>query len=75
MIIRAFMSWIQPNPYNPIVVTIEKVTDPPLDFISRYIPTRFFGFDFAPVILIVGLGIVESLLNFAYNTYIIPLFK
>ena len=75
VIVRAVMSWLQPNPYNPIVVTLRRLTDPPLQIINRYIPTRRIGIDLSPMILIMAIWIVQSLLNFTYATYVIPLFK
>lgn len=52
IIARALMSWFNPNPYNRIVRFINDITDPPLRFIQRIVPT-FGGLDISPVILIV----------------------
>ena len=51
VIARVVISWIRINPYNQIVRFIVIVTEPPLAWIRRYIPT-FGGLDFSPVILI-----------------------
>ncbi len=53
ILIRAVLSWIQPNPYNPLVRTIYKLVDPVTYKISRIIPTRVGMIDFAPFILMI----------------------
>ncbi|MBN1233466.1 MAG: YggT family protein [Candidatus Coatesbacteria bacterium] len=75
VLIRVVISWIEANRYNPIVVVIYKITDPPLRFISRYIPCRFYNIDFSPFILTFLVILVQSALKLAYNEYVIPLFK
>ena len=69
VIVRALMSWFNPNPYNTIVRFIRDVTDPPLRFIQKYVPT-FGGLDVSPIILIFALMflkrfIVSTLLSLA----------
>jgi YggT family protein len=61
VIIRAVLSWIRPNPDNPIVRFIYGLVDPLTYKISKVIPTRFGMMDFAPVILIVLILIVQTL--------------
>ncbi|NOY59894.1 MAG: YggT family protein [Calditrichaeota bacterium] len=51
IIARVVISWIRINPYNQIVRFIVRITEPPLAWIRKYIPT-FGGLDFSPVILI-----------------------
>jgi YggT family protein len=53
ILIRAVLSWIQPNPYNPLVRTVYKLVDPVTYKISRIIPTRIGMVDFAPFILMI----------------------
>jgi YggT family protein len=48
---RAILSWIRPDPYNPIVKTIYRLVDPLTYKISRIIPTRIGMVDVAPFIL------------------------
>jgi YggT family protein len=53
VILRAILSWVQPNPYNPIVRFICGLVDPVTYRVSRIVPTRIGMVDLAPMILIV----------------------
>lgn len=59
VIISAILSWVQPDPYNPIVQMLYRLTEPAYAFIRRYIPTVFGGMDIAPLILIFALQFLE----------------
>ncbi|AMV73217.1 hypothetical protein JCM30471_16200 [Desulfuromonas carbonis] len=59
---RALVSWVNPDPYNPIVRFLYQVTEPPLAFIRRYIPSQFGGIDFSPIILLLGISLLRRLL-------------
>jgi YggT family protein len=63
VIIAALITWVQPNPYNPIVRFLWNVTEPVYAYIRRYIPTTFGGFDVAPLILILLLQFLEILIK------------
>ena len=63
VIIAALITWVQPNPYNPIVRFLWNVTEPVYRWIRRYIPTTFGGFDIAPIILILVLEFLQILIN------------
>ena len=51
VIARALISWVNPDPWNPIVQFLEKVTDPALAPLRRLIGWRM-GIDVSPIILI-----------------------
>jgi len=55
VIISALITWVRPDPYNPIVQILYKLTEPVYALLRRYIPTNIQGFDIAPLILILGL--------------------
>jgi YggT family protein len=63
VIIAALITWVQPNPYNPIVQFLWNVTEPVYRWIRRYIPTRIGNFDIAPIILILALEFIQILIN------------
>ena len=63
VIAAALITWVQPNPYNPIVRFLWNVTEPIYAYIRRYIPTQIGGFDIAPIILILGLQFLQILIN------------
>jgi len=59
VIIAALITWVRPDPYNPIVQFLYKATEPVYALIRRYIPTNFGGFDIAPLIVILGLQFIQ----------------
>ena len=59
---RAILSWIRPDPYNPIVRTIYRLVDPLTYKISRIIPTRIGMVDVAPFILMLLIIFVQKFL-------------
>ena len=59
VIIAALISWVRPDPYNPIVQILYRLTEPVYAMIRRYIPTNFGGLDVAPLILILGLEFIQ----------------
>jgi len=63
IIISALLSWVQPDPYNPIVEMLYRLTEPAYAFIRRFIPTVIGGLDLAPVILIFALQFLEIFLQ------------
>ena len=69
IIARALISWVNPDPWNPIVQFLEKVTEPALAPIRRIVGTRL-GFDLSTFVLILILiflqrAVVPSLLQIA----------
>ncbi|BAK73417.1 MULTISPECIES: YggT family protein [Arcobacter] len=63
IIISAILSWIRPDPYNPIVQMLYRLTEPAYAFVRRYIPTVVGGMDLAPLILIFALIFLETFLK------------
>ena len=53
IIAAAVISWITPNPYNPIVRMLRRLTEPVLAPIRQLLPPwKTFGLDFSPMIVI-----------------------
>jgi YggT family protein len=72
IIARAVLSWVSPDPYNPIVRFINKVTEPVLYKVRSIIPVGFGGIDFSPIIVILIIYflqnfVVKSLLRFSHT--------
>lgn len=67
IIIAALLSFVNPDPFNPIVQFLYRITNPAYDFVRRFMRTDFNGLDFAPLIIIIALQVVivilQSLLN------------
>jgi YggT family protein len=62
VVARAIISWVNPDPYNPIVRFLHNATDPVLYRIRKIIPLQFGGIDFSPVILLIGLSVLKQVL-------------
>jgi YggT family protein len=72
IIIRAVLSWVNPDPYNPIVRFINQITEPVMAPIRRWIPLRGMGIDFSPMIILLAIVflqsfLVPSLMQLAYS--------
>ncbi len=61
VIISALISFVNPDPYNPIVQFLYRITNPAYAFVRRYIRTNFNGLDLAPLIIIIALQVVTVL--------------
>ena len=63
IIITALLSFVNPDPYNPIVQFLYRVTNPAYSFVRRFMRTDVSGLDFAPLIIIIGLQVVVVILS------------
>lgn len=53
IIIRALISWVNPDPYNPIVQFLYKTTEPILVPFRRLIPVYAIGIDISPIFALI----------------------
>lgn len=67
VIARAVLSWVNPDPFNPIVRFINNVTEPVLYPIRSKLPINFGGIDFSPIIVFLGIIFLRT---FVVNTLI-----
>jgi len=72
VIIGALLTWVRPDPYNPIVQIIFRLTEPAYRLLRRFIPTVFNGLDLAPLILIIALNVLDVLLVNIINAAVMP---
>jgi YggT family protein len=61
IIARAVISWVNADPYNPIVRFLISATEPVLYPIRRRLP-MLGGIDFSPIIIILGIIFIQSFL-------------
>jgi len=59
VIARAVLSWVNPDPYNPIVRFIHTLTEPVLYQVRRRLPVVFGGVDLAPVVVLLVILFLE----------------
>ncbi len=74
IIARAILSWVSPDPYNPIVRFIHNVTEPVLYQIRRRLPVSFSGIDFSPIVVLLAViflqrFVVRSLYDLALTLH------
>jgi len=71
ILVRALVSWVNPDPYNPIVQFLYKTTEPILEPIRRVVPAGArIGIDISPIIafvtiLFIRIFLVQTLLDLA----------
>jgi len=62
IIIAALISWVNPDPYNPIVRFLYSVTEPVFRPIRRLIGYRLGPIDISPIIVILAIIFIQSFL-------------
>ena len=62
IIIRALLSWVNPDPYNQIVQLLNRFTEPVLSRVRQLIPMSGVGIDFSPIIVILAIIFLQSFL-------------
>ena len=72
IIIRALLSWVSPDPSNPIVQFIERSTEPLLAPFRRLVPSYRIGIDVSPILALLLLYflkifLVQSLMGTAFR--------
>ncbi len=69
VVARALISWVNPDPYNPIVRFLHSATDPVLYRLRRLLPFLQAGaFDFSPIVLLILLSVIQQMLvSFLYQ--------
>jgi YggT family protein len=63
IIAAALISWVSPDPRNPIVMFLRQVTEPVLAPVRRFLPPwKTGGLDFSPLIVILAIQFVERVI-------------
>ena len=60
IIIRALLSWVNPDPYNPIVQFLHSITEPVLYRVRQLIPMSGMGIDFSPIVVLLAIVFLQS---------------
>jgi YggT family protein len=59
IIIRALLSWVNPDPWTPVVQFLTRVTEPVLAPIRRRVPSWRMGIDLSPLVAILAIYFVQ----------------
>jgi YggT family protein len=62
IIARAVLSWVNPDPFNPIVRFLYRVTEPVLRPIRYRLPTMGMGLDLSPMLVILAIYFLQQFL-------------
>lgn len=62
IIARAVLSWVNPDPFNPIVRFLYRVTEPVLRPIRRRMPMVGMGLDLSPMLVILAIYFLQAFL-------------
>ena len=65
IIARAVLSWVNPDPFNPIVRFLYRVTEPVLRPIRHRLPTFSIGIDLSPMVVILAIYFLDSFLVYS----------
>ena len=61
VIIASLLSFVRPDPYNPIVQILNRLTQPALHFVRQKMPFVIFsGIDLSPLVIILGLQLIDN---------------
>jgi YggT family protein len=72
IIVRALISWVNPDPYNPIVQLLSRLTEPMLRPIRKLAPPHKVGIDLSPLIAVLFIiflqyAVIKNLYRLAYS--------
>jgi YggT family protein len=62
VIIATLLSWVQPDPYNPIVRALYSMTEPVFDWVREHLPVIIGGLDLSPIVVIIAAEFVQQVL-------------
>lgn len=67
VIIAALLTFVNPDPYNPIVQFLRRITEPAYKIVRKNIPTTINGIDLAPLVIVIALEVVMVLLSYLFK--------
>lgn len=68
--VAVILTWIEPNPYNPIVRFLYAVTEPVFDLVREHLPVVFGGIDFSPMIVLLAIGFIQRVVLVSIGQYL-----
>ncbi|MDR1044556.1 MAG: YggT family protein [Candidatus Adiutrix sp.] len=63
IVIRVLLTWINPNPYTPVMRFLSRATDPLLNWARRTMPLTLGGLDFSPILAILALHLLGAVVG------------
>lgn len=62
IIARALISWVNPDPYNPVVRFLHSITEPILYRVRKAVPMHGMGLDLSPILVILAIYFLQIFL-------------
>jgi YggT family protein len=75
VIIAALLSWVNPDPYNPIVRILHNLTEPVFYRVRKWLPFTYIGgIDLSPIVVLLAIQflkifLVQSMLQIAMQIH------
>jgi YggT family protein len=69
LIIRALLSWVSPDPYNPIVRGLYSITEPFLSFLRRKFPLMAGSIDFSPMVAVLIVWFLQMVVDRLFHSF------
>ncbi|MCW8955564.1 MAG: YggT family protein [Gammaproteobacteria bacterium] len=69
IIIQALLSWVNPDPYNPVVALLNSLTWPILKHFRKLIPP-ISGFDISPIFAIISIMFIQQSIHYLVKAFI-----
>ena len=74
MVIAAVLTWVRPDPYNPIVRTLRLLTEPVFYRVRKWLPfTYTSGLDFSPVVVLLAIELINRIVIASLAQYALAL--
>jgi YggT family protein len=69
IIISALLTFVNPDPYNPVIQFLNRVTQPAYNLVRRVMRTDFNGIDLAPLVIVVALQVIIVLISSLLHSF------
>ena len=74
VVIAAVLTWVRPDPYNPIVRTLRLLTEPVFYRVRKWLPfTYTSGMDFSPVVVLLAIELINRIVIASLAQYALAL--
>ena len=74
VIIACVLTWVRPDPYNPIVRALRTMTEPVFYRVRKWLPFTYAnGLDFSPVIVLLAIELVNRIVVASLAQYAMTL--
>ncbi len=68
IIIRAVISWVSPDPHNPLVQLLHRITEPVLRPLRHLVPPhKLGGLDISPILAILAIQFVKYVIVYSLS--------